>query len=160
MDNLTALLASQERRFTSARVTFVDALYRKRQTIAEERQVDEKTDKEQVGDALVALIGASLPMAEQTTKWNAPNFVIDGRDLITLNFSPKNPVRIVFHRGSKAVDTKTGRRLLADETGRLTWATDQRAYASFPDLSSVMDGSSWLTDFCQKWVVAATQESH
>jgi hypothetical protein len=112
-------------------------------------------DKELIADALCVLIRASLPSARQTTKWNAPNFAIDGCDLITLNFSPKHPVRIVFHRGAKAVDTKTGSRLVEDDSGRLTWATDQRAYTSFSDLSAVRSSHSWLTDFCQKWADAA-----
>jgi Domain of unknown function (DU1801) len=117
--------------------------------------MNDEENKEQIASALCALIGASLPSAKQTTKWNAPNFEMDNCDLITLNFSPKHPVRIVFHRGAKAVDTKTGRRLVTDDSGRLTWATDQRAYTSFSDLTAVQNGASWLTDFCQKWAAAA-----
>lgn len=120
-----------------------------------DRKMTDKNDDERIADALCALIGASLPSAKQSTKWNAPSFAIDDCDLITLNFSPKHPVRIVFHRGAKAVDTKTGNRLVADDSGRLTWATDQRAYVSFSDMSAVDSGASWLTDFCQKWVAAA-----
>jgi hypothetical protein len=120
--------------------------------------MSDKNDKEQIANALCALIGASLPSAKQTKKWNSPNFEIDGRDLITLNFSPKHPVRIVFHRGAKAADTKTGSRLVGDDSGRLTWATDQRAYTSFSDLTAVRSGASWLTDFCQKWAEAANRE--
>lgn len=117
--------------------------------------MDNHSEKDQITAALCDLIAAALPTAKKTTKWNAPNFEIDGRDLITLNFSPKSPVRIVFHRGAKAKDTKTGQRLVQDQTDRLIWATDQRAYVSFPDLSSVRNGALWLTDFCPKWVLAA-----
>jgi hypothetical protein len=122
--------------------------------------MSDKKDKEQIANALCALISTSLPSAKRTTKWNAPNFEIDNCDLITLNFSPKHPVRIVFHRGAKAVDTKTGRRLVGDDSGRLTWATDQRAYASFSDLTAVQNGASWLTNFCQKWAEAAKPQPH
>jgi hypothetical protein len=121
--------------------------------------VNDMNDKEQIADALCILISASLPSAKQTKKWNAPNFSIDNCDLITLNFSPKHPVRIVFHRGATAVDTKTGSRLVEDDSGRLTWATDQRAYTSFPDLSAVQNGAPWLTEFCQKWADAAKHQS-
>ncbi|NJM83386.1 MAG: DUF1801 domain-containing protein [Tabrizicola sp.] len=109
---------------------------------------------QQIADALCALIGGALPAAKQTTKWNAPNFEIDNRDMITLNFSPKHPVRIVFHSGAKAVDTKTGNRIAKDESGRLTWATDQRAYMSFRDLDDIQTNAAWLTDFCKTWVDA------
>jgi Domain of unknown function (DU1801) len=109
----------------------------------------------EIGDALCAIIMAALPLAKQSVKWNAPNFSLAGQDLITLNFLPNKPLRIVFHRGAKAVDTKTGVRLVPDETGRLTWATDQRAYASFAHLSEVHAQAVWLTDFCQRWAQAA-----
>jgi hypothetical protein len=75
--------------------------------------------------------------------------------MITLNFSPRHPVRIVFHRGAKAKDTKTGARLVDDEGGLLTWATDQRAYASFPDTAFVSRHADWLAKTCQTWVAAA-----
>lgn len=108
-----------------------------------------------IADALCDVIARSIPQAVRTTKWNAPNFQVSEHDLITLNFSPRHPVRVVFHRGAKAVDTKTGNRLVADDSQRLTWATDQRAYAAFADVAAVQDGSDWLTGFCQKWVTAA-----
>ena len=114
-----------------------------------------ETEKQQIAEAFCALIKAALPSADQTTKWNAPNFVIHNRDLVTLNLSSKHAVRIVFHRGAQALDTKTGNRLVADDSGRLTWATDQRAYASFPNLAAVNISESWLGAFCQKWVDAA-----
>jgi Domain of unknown function (DU1801) len=117
--------------------------------------MSEQSDKQQIGAALCPLISAALPAAVKTKKWNAPNFSVDGYDLITLNFSPKNPVRIVFHLGAKAVDTKTGVRLVGDDSGRLTWATDQRAYASLADMAEVHASSRWLVGFCQKWIDAA-----
>ncbi len=120
--------------------------------------MNESNEKDRVVEALCALIGLALPTAKQTTKWNAPNFEIDGYDLITLNLSPKHLVRIVFHRGAKSHDTKTGARLVPDKSDSLTWATDQRAYVSFSDLSAVQNATPWLTDFCQKWVAAAAQQ--
>jgi hypothetical protein len=114
--------------------------------------MNDQDDRKQISDALCDVIAASIPSARRTIKWNAPNFEIKGIDLITLNFSPKNPVRVVFHRGAKAIDTKSGKRLVADESGRLTWATDQRAYVSFSDLSTVREATPWLTGFCRKWV--------
>lgn len=105
--------------------------------------------------ALCRIIERALPDAIQNTKWNAPNFSIDGQDLITLNLSPRHPVRIVFHRGAKAKDTKTGQRLVDDASGLLTWATDQRAYASFPDTASVSQRTEWLAATCRTWVAAA-----
>lgn len=108
-----------------------------------------------ITEALCTVIKRALPEAIQSTKWHAPNFSVDGQDLITLNFSPRHPARVVFHRGAKAKDTKTGTRLVDDASGLLTWATDQRAYASFPDSASVSQNAEWLAETCRAWIVAA-----
>ena len=57
---------------------------------------------------------AALPGAIEGVKWNAPNWAVGGRDVVTLNLAPKGPVRVVLHRGARAVDTRTGARLLPD----------------------------------------------
>lgn len=108
-----------------------------------------------VVDLLCAILAEALPEAQRDVKWNAPNFSVAGRDLITLNLSPRHPVRVVFHRGAKAVDSKTGQRLVADASGRLDWATDQRAYAGFADAEAVAAGRDWLIGFARAWVSAA-----
>ena len=104
---------------------------------------------------LCAVIAGALPEAVQGVKWNAPNFAVRGVDLITLNLSPRHPVRVIFHRGASAVDSKTGQRLVADPDRRLTWATDQRATVGFSDLAEVERQALWLAGFCQTWVAAA-----
>jgi hypothetical protein len=114
-----------------------------------------ESDRDQIADAICAVTSAALPSAIQTIKWNAPNFEINAIDLITLNFSPNNPVRIVFHRAAKSKDTKSGVRAVLGEIGRLTWATVQRAYASFKDLPAVEEATPWLSDFWRKWADGA-----
>lgn len=106
-------------------------------------------------DALCAVLEAALPKAVRNEKWNAPNFVVGGRDLITLNLPPNGPVRVIFHRGAKARDTKTGDRLVADNSGRLTWATDQRAIAAFGSPDEVASAAGWLKTFAKAWTRAA-----
>lgn len=104
--------------------------------------------------AICNVVERCLPKANRGTKWNAPSFSVNGQDLITLNYSRKNIVRIVFHRGAKATDTRTGTRLINDASGLLTWATDQRAYVSFPDAASVAQNAERLAGICQAWVAA------
>ncbi len=59
-------------------------------------------------EALRAVIADAVPAARRGTVWNAPNFAIGGQDMITLNLSPKGPVRVIFHIGATALDPKTG----------------------------------------------------
>ena len=115
-------------------------------------------EREEIAEQLCSLIQAAVPKAERTVKWNAPNFSVDGQDLITLNLSPRHPVRVVFHQGTKAVDTNTGKRMIDDESGLLTWATDQRAYASFPTTTSLAENAKWLTKICKAWALAVKKK--
>lgn len=107
--------------------------------------------KEEVLEALCQIIEQALPESQR----NTPNFSVGGQDMIALNFSPRHPVRIVFHRGATAKDKKTGARLVDDEGRLLTWATDQRANASFPDTAFVSRHADWLAKTCRTWVAAA-----
>lgn len=113
-----------------------------------------ENERAAIAEALCGVIAAALPAADRSVKWSAPSFALAGRDIITLNLAPRHPVRVVFHRGAKAVDSKTGRPLVADDSGRLVWASDQRAYAGFADLAEVVAHHAWLAGFCRAWAAA------
>lgn len=97
------------------------------------------------------MIESALPNAQRSTKWNGPNYSIDGQDLITLGIPPKGGVRIVFHRGAKAKDTRRGERLLDDKSGRLSWATDQRASVVFTNPPEEQE-LKWIAKIAKQWV--------
>lgn len=102
---------------------------------------------------LTTIIARALPEATQGTKWNAPSFAIDGRDIVTLNHPPKGgQIRVIFHRGAKAKDTTTGLTLLPDPDKRLTWPSDQRAIACFREGAPV--DADFLARTCRDWVNA------
>lgn len=112
-------------------------------------------DWQTLSDALVAIIRKALPEAVEEIKWNAPSFAIDGQHLVTL-MRPKNGgARVILHRDAKAVDTKTGSRLLDVTDKRLKWATDQRAQVSFANLEEIEDRADWLVSLCRDWVKVA-----
>jgi hypothetical protein len=108
--------------------------------------------------ALVAVIRAALPEAIEEVKWNAPSFSLGGRHMITLMRPRGGGARVVLHRGAKAVDTRTGKRLLDVVDPRLTWATDQRAQAAFTSCAEVDAGADWLAALCRDWVAVATRD--
>lgn len=113
------------------------------------------SDRAPLTAEIVAAIAEALPEATQGVKWNAPSFALGARDIVTLNFPPRDQsVRVVFHRGAKAIDTKTGTRLLDDDTGKLQWATDQRATARFADLAGFRPDRDWLITTCRRWAEA------
>ncbi len=106
--------------------------------------------------ALRDLIRSAAPDLHEHIKWNAPSYQFGGDDRITFNLSKPNLVQIVFHRGAKAVDTKTGKRLIDDDSGYLRWATDQRAYVAFTALSEVEARREWLAGFVPRWIAAVS----
>ncbi|GKY87458.1 DUF1801 domain-containing protein [Sinisalibacter aestuarii] len=108
-----------------------------------------------ISAALVAVIRTALPEAVEDVKWNAPSFAIDGQHLVTLMRPKHGGARVVLHRDAKAVDTKTGTRLLAIADSRLRWATDQRAQIGFASLAEVEAGADWLAGLVRDWVRAA-----
>ncbi|MCB1336274.1 MAG: DUF1801 domain-containing protein [Maritimibacter sp.] len=107
-----------------------------------------------LSDALTAILRTSLPEATEAVKWNAPSYAIEGQHLVTL-MRPKNGgARVVLHRDAKAVDTKTGTRLLAIADPRLIWATDQRAQIAFATAAEVEASADWLAALVRDWVRA------
>ncbi len=108
--------------------------------------------------ALREIVLAAAPDLHEHIKWNAPSYQYGGDDRITFNLSRPDLVQIVFHRGAKAVDTKTGERLVDDGSGYLRWATDQRAYATFASLAHVEARQDWLAAFVPKWIAVVTRD--
>lgn len=108
--------------------------------------------------ALVAIIRAALPLAVEEVKWNAPSFAVDGRHMITLMRPKGGGARVVLHRGAKAVDTRTGQRLLDITDPRLTWASDQRVQVAFASRADVDAGADWLAALCRDWVAVAARD--
>lgn len=105
--------------------------------------------------ALAAVIRTALPDAREEEKWNAPSFAVAGRHMVTLMHPKSGGARVVLHRGAKAVDTRTGTRLLDVTDPRLRWATDQRAEVRFASLAEIEAGSGWLAGLVRDWVRAA-----
>ncbi|MFD0674880.1 DUF1801 domain-containing protein [Cohnella sp. GCM10027633] len=89
-------------------------------------------------------------------KWNAPSFCILGEDRITFNFYGGNKFRLVFHCGAKKTANKENKgKLIADDSGLLEWAADDRAtiaITSSDDLNEEKRNS--LKVVITKWIEA------
>jgi hypothetical protein len=99
------------------------------------------------------------PLLVEHVKWNAPSYVWQGDDRLTFNLSRPDAISIVFHRGARAKDTKTGQRLLRDTPGFVIWATDQRASVRFSGAQDVADRAEWLGGMVRDWLAAVTPGS-
>jgi len=88
-------------------------------------------------------------------KWKAPSFCHNGDDRVTMNLHKSDCVMLVFHRGAKVKDTNGKGRLIADNTGLLEWAADDRAIARFFSVEEVQTKKPLIVELVQKWVAAA-----
>lgn len=104
--------------------------------------------------ALRDIIRAANPNLHEHIKWNAPSYQAGGDDRITFNLSKPEAIQIVLHRGATAKDTRTGNRLINDDSALLHWATDQRAVLRFENLDQVNAHRDWLALLIPEWIQA------
>lgn len=79
-----------------------------------------------------AAILASDPELSETVKWNAPNFVFEGEDRVTLRLQPRDRVDLVLHRGARRrPDAESFS--FEDPSGLIHWASSDRGVISIPE---------------------------
>lgn len=91
----------------------------------------------------------------ENTKWNGPNYCIDGEDRITMRVQPPGQVQLIFHRGAK-VKQQPAERLVKDDSGLLAWKENDRAVASFRSMADIDRAEAALTKVVQDWIRATS----
>jgi hypothetical protein len=86
----------------------------------------------------------------ENVKWNAPNFLRDGEDRITMRLQPGDRVELVFHRGSRTRDDSAEFKF-DDPTHRLRWAAPDRATLAFSDATDIDEFASELAGLVRLW---------
>jgi DNA-binding transcriptional ArsR family regulator len=86
-------------------------------------------------------------------KWNAPSFRLGGDDRITMRIHPPQQVQLVFHRGSK-VQQLPKDKLITDDSGLLSWKTNDRAVATFKSIEDIKLRKADLIEIVDKWLKA------
>lgn len=132
------------------------------------RKTTKRSGTEQVADFMdkldhplkpeIAEVRSIILMANENLsehiKWNAPSFYCDHDDRITFNLHGKGYFTLVFHRGAKVKDAIGHGPLIADPTGLLTWASDDRATIRFTDMSDVLAKKEQLSLLVNRWIDA------
>lgn len=90
----------------------------------------------------------------ENIKWNAPNFCFEGDDRITTRIHPPKQIQLIFHRGAKVQQLPTDK-LITDDSGILTWKTNDRAVATFTSMTDIKSKSKYITEIIHKWLKAA-----
>ena len=87
-------------------------------------------------------------------KWNAPSFQHDGDDRITLNFSAKDRVRVIFHCGAKPPKSKPRSPIVELESEVLEWPSNDRAIMTFRSAEAFKAHKKELAEMVRKWIKA------
>lgn len=93
----------------------------------------------------------AVPAAwQETIKWNAPSFAVDGEDRVTLGVDRKGGWRLVLHRGAAAAPDFA----FVDAAGLARWPTPDRGVVAFRRLEEIAEARSGLVRLIGDWVAA------
>lgn len=99
---------------------------------------------------LIGSLGADLT---EQVKWNAPSYVLDGEDRITMNLRNKQGlVKLVLHMGATRPEDKKGVPVLLDDAGIVEWASDIRGLITFADSADVCAKEPVLRRVLSGWL--------
>lgn len=105
-------------------------------------------------EQLRLIIIGSLTGLTENIKWNGPNYVFDDADRITMKIQPPKQIQLIFHRGAKKLEQPKDR-LIQTSSPLLTWKENDRAIASFKNLTEIKQHEADLIDIIQKWIKAS-----
>jgi hypothetical protein len=113
--------------------------------------LDEKT-AEQVQLLRGIILSLGTPLTEHV-KWNAPSYVLDGEDRITMNLRNKQGiVKLVLHMGVVRPEDKTGAPVLPHDGGIVDWASDIRGLIPFVDAADIREKEQVLRRVVTDWL--------
>ncbi|MBX7181147.1 MAG: DUF1801 domain-containing protein [Bacteroidia bacterium] len=89
----------------------------------------------------------------ENIKWNGPNYAFNGEDRITMKINPPKTIQLIFHRGAKKQE-QPNNKLIEDNSKLLVWKENDRAVATFKNLSEVEVAKDGLIQLVKKWIKA------
>lgn len=95
---------------------------------------------------------------EENIKWNSFNFTINSADRITFNIPPKKYLRIIFHLGSKKLDTNVKKNFDKNEALSVDikqlnadWADNNRLVITFDNFEEFINKINYITNIISFW---------
>lgn len=93
------------------------------------------------------------PQLKETLKWNAPNFVFDGEDRLTMNLMNKEgKVKLIFHMGAVKKEDTRADPVITDTTGLIAWNSNIRGTVTFESSQHVHQVREQLTELIHAWL--------
>lgn len=92
---------------------------------------------------------------KENIKWNGPNYCFDNQDRITMRIQPpttKN-IQIIFHCGAKK-QAQPIDKLIKENSKILIWKENDRAIATFKNITDIENAETNLKEIVNKWIIA------
>lgn len=89
----------------------------------------------------------------ENIKWNGPNYCYKGEDRITMKIQPPKNVQLIFHRGAAKLK-QPKEKLIEDKAGLLAWRENDRAIATFKNMTDIENAKANLMYVVKKWIAA------
>ncbi|MEZ4516498.1 MAG: DUF1801 domain-containing protein [Chloroflexota bacterium] len=119
----------------------------------EEFYASQSGDKKVQVEELRNIIMSANPQLEETLKWNAPNFVYDSQDRLTMNLMNKEgKVKLVLHMGATKQEDKRAQSVMNDPTGLISWNSDIRGTITFESSQHLNQVRNQLTELVCEWL--------
>jgi uncharacterized protein YdeI (YjbR/CyaY-like superfamily) len=98
------------------------------------------------------ILNSTIGLTENI-KWNGPNYCIENKDRITMRIQPPKNIQLIFHRGAKKQEQPKNR-LIEVKSKLLIWKENDRAVASFKNMTDIKNAEKDLTEIVNKWIIA------
>lgn len=99
---------------------------------------------------IIASLDADLT---EHIKWNAPSYVLNGEDRVTMNLRNKEGrVKLVLHMGATRSEDKKGAPVLLEDEGIVEWASDIRGLITFADAVDIRANEPALRRVLTRWL--------
>lgn len=85
-------------------------------------------------------------------KWNGPNYSVGDKDRVSIRVHPPKLIQVIFHRGSKVLETPP-EKLIRKDYGLLEWRTNDRAIATFKNREEFDHNKAKFAELVKNWLV-------
>ena len=104
----------------------------------------------------ICILSADNNLTENI-KWNAPNYCFENEDRITMRIQPltTKQIQIIFHCGAKKQEQPKNK-LIEENSKLLIWKENDRAIATFKNITKIEKAETNLTEIVKRWISATS----
>ncbi len=98
------------------------------------------------------ILNSNNKLAENI-KWNAPNYVVNGNDRVTLKINPPKNILIILHCGAKS-QTQPTEKIINHNCKALSWKGNDRAIINLNNKQDIITYQNDIVQIVNLWLDA------